>query len=103
MDSVVAKLSEIESAAEAIVAHAETQKFEIEKKIQARRDQYDRDLEQDTMDKLNAIRNEVHQKTEAILSSQREKNLAAIDGLRLEYEQNHTAYAKEILRHITEV
>ena len=45
MDSIIEKLSDIENTAEAIVEHAEAQKYGIEKKIQAKRDQFDKDLE----------------------------------------------------------
>ena len=45
MDSIIEKLSDIENTAEAIVEHAEAQKYEIEKKVQAKRDQFDKDLE----------------------------------------------------------
>ena len=45
MDTIVKKLSEIEHAAEAVVSHAEEQKAELEKEIQAERDAYDEELE----------------------------------------------------------
>ena len=82
MDSIIEKLSDIENTAEAIVEHAEAQKYEIEKKVQAKRDQFDMDQ---------------------ILEEQREKNRSTIDNLRKEYEENHSAYAQEILKHIIEV
>ena len=48
MDSIIEKLSDIENTAEAIVEHAEAQKSGIENKIQAKRDQFDKDLEAQT-------------------------------------------------------
>ena len=90
MDSIIEKLSDIENTAEAIVEHAEAQKYEIEKKIQAKRDQFDKDLEAEA-------------KMDQILEEQREKNRSTIDNLRKEYEENHSAYAQEILKHIIEV
>ena len=56
MDSIIEKLSDIENTAEAIVEHAEAQKYEIEKKIQAKRDQFDKDLEARTQKRLDEIR-----------------------------------------------
>ena len=41
MNTVVKKLADIEATAEAIVEHAQAQKSEIEKKIQAQRDRFD--------------------------------------------------------------
>ena len=48
MESVIEKLAEIETTAEAIVEHAEAQKGEIEKKIQTKRDRFDEQLEKET-------------------------------------------------------
>ena len=95
MNTVVKKLADIEATAEAIVEHAQAQKSEIEKKIQAQRDQFDRELEDKTQKQLAQIR----QKAE----EQREKNSSTIDNLKKEFEENHTAYAREILAHIVEV
>ena len=48
MNSVIERLADIESTAEAIVDHAQAQKTEIEKKIQAKRDRFDQELEEKT-------------------------------------------------------
>ncbi len=103
MSSVIEQLSEIEMTAEAIVEHAEKQKAEIEKKIQAERDLFDCELEEKTQEKLSAIRQDAKEKMDDILSEQREKNRYMLEHLQQEYEENHEIYAKEILRHIVEV
>lgn len=103
MDSIVEKLSDIEATAEAIVDHAEAQKFEIEQQIQLKRDKFDEELEADTQKKLEHIRAEAAEKVDQILEGQRQKNQATIDALKKDFEKNHTAYAQEILRHMTEV
>lgn len=103
MDSVVTRLAEIEATAEAIVAQAETQKFEVEKRIQEKRDAFDHDLETETREKLDIIRNDAQAKVNDIQSVLREKNQATIDALQLEFDAHHTDYAKKILQHITEV
>ena len=103
MDSVVEKLADIETTAEAIVEHAQAQKSDIEKNIQAKRDQFDQRLEEETQKKLCEIRQEADAKMERILSSQRKKNRSTIDGLKKEFEEHHNEYAKEILAHIIEV
>ena len=92
MDSVVERLSEIEKTAEDIVEHAEKQKAEIEHQIQNERDVFDRETEQATQEKMDAV-----------MEEQREKNQKLLEELRKEYEENHEAYAREILEHITEV
>ena len=53
MDSVIDQLAEIEATAEAIVERAEQEKREIEKRIQAERDQFDQELEAKTQEKLS--------------------------------------------------
>lgn len=103
MNTVVKKLADIEATAEAIVEHAQTQKSEIEKKIQAQRDRFDAAIEDETRKQLSKIRQDADAKMERILSEQREKNYSAIDNLKKEFEENHTVYAREILERITEV
>ena len=57
MDSIVNKLSEIESAATAIVAHAEDQKDVLDDEYQKKRNDFDSRLEADTRKKIKAIQN----------------------------------------------
>lgn len=103
MDSLVDKLSDIESTAEAIVEHAEAQKPVIEKEVQAKRDQFDEDLERRTQEKLQTIRSELKEQMDQVLNEQRRKNSQTIEALLKDFDKNHTKYAKEILAHITEV
>ena len=74
MEAVIEKLAEIEKTAEAIVEEAQAQKSEIEKEIQAKRDAFDQQLEEDTRKKLSEIRAEGEQKINALLEEEREKN-----------------------------
>ena len=103
MNSVMEKLAEVEETAEAIVEHARLQKGEIERRIQDERDQFDKELEEETTRKLNKIRAESEESVEKVLDRERKKNLSAIGNLKKEYEENHEAYAEEILRHMIEV
>ena len=103
MEYVVEKLSEIEKTAEDIVEYAEKQKAEIEHQIQNERDVFDRETEQATQEELSRIRAQAKEKMDAVIEEQREKNQKLLEELRKEYEENHEAYAREILEHITEV
>ena len=103
MDTVVKKLADIEETAEAIVEHAQARKSEIEKKIQNQRDRFDAAIEDETRKQLEQIRKDADKKMERILKEQREKNRLTIDNLKKEFEENHSAYAREILAHIVEV
>lgn len=102
MDTIVKKLSEIEHAAEAVVSHAEEQKAELEKEIQAERDAYDEELERKTQGQLQAIRSGLERQMEEVLKKQEEKNQSAIEQIRRDFEEKHTIYATEIVKHIIE-
>lgn len=103
MDSIVEKLAEIEKTAEAIVEHAEAQKYEVEREIQAKRDAFDRELEMNTREEVERIRAEAKEQMDQALEEQRLKNRSAIEDLKKEYEERHTRYARQILKNITEV
>ena len=103
MNSIVNKLSDIESTAEAIVAHAEEQKPALEREIQDKRDAFDQKLEAETQKKLQAIRNELKKNTDKILEEQRLKNRSTIEALIQDFEVNHTKYAQQIVAQIIEV
>lgn len=103
MDSIVDKLSDIESTAEAIVDHAETQKPVIEREIQDKRDAFDKELEEKTQAALLDIRSGLKKEMDSILDEQREKNRATIDDLLKDFDENHTKYAKKILSNIVNV
>lgn len=49
MESIINKLTEIESAASAIAEHAELQKSVLDKEYEEKRKQFDLDLEQETL------------------------------------------------------
>lgn len=103
MDAIMEKLAEIETTAEAIVERAEARKYEVEKEIQQKRDEFDRKLDEKTQAELARIRQDAENKMNRIMEEQRLKNRATIDNLKKEYEENHTEYAQEILQHILEV
>ena len=102
MDSIVNKLTEIEDAASAIVAHAETQKEVLDREYDEKRRAFDEDLEKQTQARINAIRDELEKNTSGILDSQNGASTETIRALQKEYEEKHTEYAHEILRRITE-
>ena len=103
MDSIVKKLSEIESAAAAIVRHAEEQKEVLDHEFREKRNQFDEELEKKTMEKINEIRSELEKTTSSLLDEQSGENNDSIALLKQQYEINHTKYAKDILKRIKEV
>ena len=92
MDHIVKKLSEIEHAAEAVVEHAELEKSE----------QFDKQLEDHTQKELNDIHKGLNRQMDEILARQNRKNQTAIEELKKDFEEKHTAYAEKIVRRIIE-
>ena len=94
MDHIVKKLSEIEHAAEAVVEHAELEKSELEERIQNERNQFDKQLDD--------IHKGLNRQMDEILARQNRKNQTAIEELKKDFEEKHTAYAEKIVRRIIE-
>lgn len=103
MDSIVKRLSEIENAASAIVEHAEEYKAVLDKEYRDARRSFDEELEERTQERLQKIRSELEEKTSRLLKSQSGANSDSIIALQKEYEENHTLYAQDIIKRITEV
>ena len=103
MDSIVKKLSEIESAATAVVVNAEAQKSLLDEEFQNARRRFDDELEAKTQARIKKIRYELESSTKSLLDSQTGANGDSIAELKREYEEKHTLYAQEILKRITEV
>lgn len=103
MESVIKKISEIESAASAIVANAEQQKESLDHEYRAKRNAFDKELEDKTMAKIQAIRDDLETRTSALLNEQSVENDDSITELQRQYDEHHTRYAQNILKRITEV
>ena len=101
MESIINKLTEIESAASAIAEHAELQKSVLDKEYEEKRKQFD--LDQETQAHLQKIREALEADTQTLLDQQAESNDSCVLALKKEYESRHTLYAQEILKRITEV
>lgn len=67
MESIVNKLTEIEDAASAIVAHAEEQKEALDKEYEQKRRNFDTELEEQTQARLSSIRRELERTLPASL------------------------------------
>ena len=116
MDSIINKLTEIESAASAIVQHAEAEKSALDEKFDKKVDivsgkglstndytTNDKELEADTQRQIQEIRDKLEAETSRILSGQSQESQDELDALQKEYNEKHSDYAHEILRRITEV
>ena len=74
MDSIINKLTEIESAASAIVQHAEAEKSALDEKYDKKRMDFDKELEADTQQRIREIRDKLESETSRILSGQDRKS-----------------------------
>jgi hypothetical protein len=101
MDSIVKKLSEIESAASSIVEHAEAQKEILDKEYQEKRRLFD--IESRTMSEIQKIRDRLETDTQNVLNGQSSDNNSATIALQKNYKERHSQYAQEILARITTV
>ena len=101
MDSIINKLTEIESTASAIVQHAEAEKSALDEKFDKKRMDFDKEL--DTQRQIQGIRDKLESETSRILSGQSQESQDELDALQKEYDEKHSDYAHEILRRITEV
>ena len=63
MDSILNKLTEIESAAVSIVQHAEAEKSILDEKYDEKRRQFDLELEAETKKQIQAIQDDLQKKT----------------------------------------
>ena len=75
MDSILNKLTEIESAAVSIVQHAEAEKSILDEKYDEKRRQFDLELESETKKQIQAIQDDLQKKTSQILSSQSDESI----------------------------
>ncbi len=103
MDNVVAKLSEIEDAAVAIITNTEVQKQAYARQVHETQEQFDSKLSEMTTNTINGIKADAQTALDNELRSMREHNAAAIKAFQEEYDQHHESYAAQIIKHITEV
>ena len=103
MDSIVLRLSEIEDAAQAILKDTETKKERLNQEFEERKDRYDQEQEALVNQRLSSTRSSLEDKTKQILTIQDQARCQEIEALQKEYDTNHTLYATQILKKITEV
>ena len=103
MDAIVNRLAEIESAAAAIVKHAEEEKDELEQEMRQKQKKFDEELKSLTEQRLT----EVSKKAESQISAEKERlkriQESKILQMKKEYEQSGEQYAREILERISGV
>lgn len=103
MDSIVNKLSEIETAAVSIVSHAEEQKKQLEEEMRKKTAKFDEDLAAKIQQKIASIHADLEKKMSDDLSAQEAASIETIKSYEQEYALHHEEYAQNIIQHIIEV
>lgn len=103
MDSIVKRLSEIETSAASIVEHAESQKEVLDCEMAEKKQEFDEFLKCDTETKLKDIRSHLESRMEEELAKLKQASDDTIRAYNKEYETKHEEYARAILARITEV
>ena len=103
MDHIVDKLTEIETAAMAIVSHASDEKSGYEEQIKEEERIFDEKTKKQTKEKLNALDIELKRRIEQEGEALKEASVTAIKNYEREYDEFHDLYAKQILNRIIEV
>ncbi len=102
MDTVVAKLSEIEDAATSIITNTEVQKKEYANKIHEAQITFDAKLSEMTTNTIKGIKADAQTALDNELQAMRTNNELALKAFQEEYDQYHESYAAQIIKHITE-
>lgn len=102
MDTIVNKISEIETAAVKIMNESALQKKELDEESKQRMDAYDADVDQKTEAKLADIRASLEKEKQAELSSLKEAAARTVLNLEKEYAENHETLAAGILKQMIE-
>lgn len=103
MDEVMKKLSEIEVAAAAIVAHAEAQKEVLDEQYRVKKEQFDQELEVKTSKRIQEIKDALENDKSQLLDTQSASSCQSIRDLETEFNKNHTRIAQEIVSRIITV
>ncbi|MFI3171470.1 MAG: hypothetical protein R3Y58_03730 [Eubacteriales bacterium] len=103
MDTIITKLSEIESSANAIIQHTDVQKKEYEQVLLAKKEAFDSEVSTKTNATIQDIKVKLEATLETELSHLKEQHAQTLHAYNAEYEEYHEAYIVQILKNITEV
>lgn len=101
MDKIVAKLAEIEEAAEKIVEHASEEKESLSKEMEKRSEEFDEQIDRDTSAQLEKMNQELRERMERELGRLDAEAEQSITALEKNFSENHSKLAEEILISIT--
>lgn len=102
MDKVIKKISEIESAAAAIMDDAYARKKTLAAESEQKIADFDRQLDAQTEQKLHDLRTQMEQEMNAQLSRQKSQAEDLIRRMEQNYETHHKQYTRALFRALVE-
>ena len=103
MNDVVARLSEIDAAAQQIVDQAAGKKKELNSKSLEERKTFDQELESKTKETLEELSDRLEEKNRQRLEDMKAENEKALKELEQTYQSNHAQLAEELFKKVIEV
>lgn len=98
MDTVIKKISEIETAASSVMEDANVRKKAFAQEIEEKTAAFDKELEAQTSQKLEELRARMEIEMNAKLSKQKADAEAMLVRMEKNYEDHHAEYARTLFR-----
>lgn len=98
MDTIINKISDIESAAAAIMEDANVRKKAFSEEMDQKTAAFDKELEAETAAKLDALRSRMEVEMQEKLAEQRASAEQILDLMVKNYESHHETYARELFQ-----
>lgn len=98
MDTVITRLSEIESAAVKISEDAVMQKKKIAKEYQEKTRSFDEEADRRTEERLEELKKELQKKADEDLAQMRQETERELENLEKIYERDHKTISRQILQ-----
>ena len=100
MDTVIEKISEIESAATSIMDDANMRKKAFAAEMEERTAAFDAELEAETNKRIEALRASMEIDMKNRLEKQRSDSNRVLKAMEKRYEYHHTQYVEELFHHM---
>lgn len=101
MDKVIAKISEIESAASAIMEDANERKKAFAEEMKVRTAEFDQKSEAETNQKIDGLRAKMEIDMNRRLEKQRGDSEKILEAMEKRYQEHHSEYVEELFTKMT--
>lgn len=100
MDTVISKISEIESAATAIMENANERKKAFAREMEERTAAFDAQLEAETNTRVDELRARMEIEMNERLAKQRDDSKNILEAMERRYQEHHTEYVEELFKNM---